>query len=371
MHALMTFPCAGLEDYDCVTAFPGGEMGEAKTVAMPWLLSARFDAAFILGVFFLAVLTGAVVIHDSSLFHWVLLFDLWVLGYHHVIATYTRLCFDKASFREHRHLVVTLLPAVVVGTLLLAWSVGAWTVVTVYFYWQWWHYTRQSWGISRAYQRKDSGALYENDRLTQAIFYSVPLFGVVQRSSEGHQSFVGMPIQLLPVPAPLADALGLVAGALVVFWLYRRVQVARQGRLAQVHTLYMATHLAIFAVAYLNTRDITVGWLIINIWHNAQYILFVWMYNSRRFSSGVDPAARFLSYISQPRRLLLYLAVCIAITGVLYWGVLRTLDEWLLTGFWATVLLYQVVNFHHYIVDSLIWKVRKPQMQGVLGLPRN
>ena len=62
--------------------------------------------------------------------------------------------------------------------------------------------------------------------------------------------------------------------------------------------------------------DVTVGWLVINIWHNAQYILFVWMYISCRFKDGVDPQARFLSYISQPGRLWLYLISCVAITGV-------------------------------------------------------
>jgi hypothetical protein len=34
----------------------------------------------------------------------------------------------------------------------------------------------------------------------------------------------------------------------------------------------------------------------------------------------------------------------------------------------ATIVLYQIVNFHHYIVDSSIWKVRKPKMQETLGL---
>ena len=85
-------------------------------------------------------------------------------------------------------------------------------------------------------------------------------------------------------------------------------QAWREGRLAAVHTLYMLTHFTIFSVGYLLIEDITYGWLVINIWHNAQYILFVWMFNTRRFKDGIDPEARFLSYISQPGRLWLYLA---------------------------------------------------------------
>ncbi|TIV93920.1 MAG: hypothetical protein E5V85_25080 [Mesorhizobium sp.] len=119
-------------------------------IAMPlrqsnraWLRGARFDLSFILGIPAVAFLTGAVILWQPQLFTPILLFDLWFLGYHHVIATYTRLCFDRKSFSEHWSLLVVLLLAVAVGTLAIVYFVGLWTVVSVYFYWQWFHYTRQ------------------------------------------------------------------------------------------------------------------------------------------------------------------------------------------------------------------------------------
>jgi hypothetical protein len=130
----------------------------------------------------------------------------------------------------------------------------------------------------------------------------------------------------------------------------------------------MATHFTVFAVAYLLISDVSTGWLVINIWHNAQYVLFVWMFNSRRFKDGIDPDARFLSYISQPQRLWLYLLTCILITGVIYSVLLGTLDMLFFAGLSATIVLYQIVNFHHYIVDSRIWKVRKEPIRNTLGL---
>ena len=130
----------------------------------------------------------------------------------------------------------------------------------------------------------------------------------------------------------------------------------------------MLTHFTIFLVAYLLIDDITYGWLTINIWHNAQYILFVWMFNTRRFKDGIDPDARFLSYISQPGRLWLYLATCVVITGVIYWVALGALDALFFAGLSATIVLYQIVNFHHYVVDANIWKVRKAPIAKTLGL---
>jgi hypothetical protein len=48
--------------------------------------------------------------------------------------------------------------------------------------------------------------------------------------------------------------------------------------------------------------------------------------------------------------------------------VLGTLSALLFAGLSATIVIYQIVNFHHYIVDALIWKVRKPAIRQTMGL---
>lgn len=334
----------------------------------PWLRSAPFDLVFIVGILGISVVTGLVVAMHPDLFLPILIFDLWFLGYHHVIATYTRLCFDKESLRDSRFLIFGLLPLVAGITLAVAAVVGVWAILTIYLYWQWFHYTRQSWGISRAYRGKDRDALYEDGWLDKAIFYAVPFLGITHRSFQNPDKFIGFEVWTVPVPEWLFLACAAATAALFAWWVVRRMQALRIGRLAGAHTLYMLSHFTIFAVGYLLIEDITYGWLAINIWHNAQYILFVWLFNTRRFKDGVDPNARFLSYISQPQRIWLYLAVCMGITAIVYWGVLNTVSSLLFAGLAATVVLYQIVNFHHYIVDSMIWKIRKKPMRQTLGL---
>ena len=333
-----------------------------------WLCNPRFDLSFIEGIPALACLTGLIVIAQPHLFTPILIFDLWFLGYHHVISTYTRLCFDRKSLSEHWPLLAGLLPVVALATCVAAYALGLWIIVSVYFYWQWFHYTRQSWGISRAYRGKERGALYENGWLDQATFYALPVLGILYRSHQDPGLFIGLELRVLPVPSVLVTLAAAVTCLLLAHWAFRRIQAWRQGRLAAAHTLYMLTHFAIFFAGYLAISDITHGWLVINIWHNAQYILFVWMFNTRRFQAGIDPQARFLSYISQPGRLWLYLTACVLITGVIYWGVLRTMDALFFAGLSATIVLYQIANFHHYVVDSRIWKVRKEPIRRTLGL---
>lgn len=333
-----------------------------------WLRSRDFDLAFILGIPSVSLATIAIILQAPQLFWTVLAVDLWVFGYHHVIATYTRLCFDRQSFRNSRFLIFGLLPMVAIATGAVAMLVGVWAIVSIYFYWQWFHYGRQSWGISRAYRGKERGALYEDGPIDQAIFWSWPVFGMLYRSHQDPGTFIGLPLATFPVPHAAVLAAGLATAALTGYWVARRVRAWSLGRLSAAHTLYMLTHFMVFGVFYVLVDDVTYGWLGINIWHNAQYILFVWLYNTRRFKDGVDPEARLLSYISQPNRLWLYLLTCLGITGLVYLGLLGTLEAVLVSSLSGTVVLYQIVNFHHYVVDATIWKVRKPPMRKTLGL---
>jgi len=308
------------------------------------------------------------VLAEPSLFWPILFLNLWLLGYHHVVSTYTRLCFDGQSFSESKFLIFGLLPIVAIVTLLIAKFVGLWAIFSIYFYWQLFHYARQSWGISRAYRGKDRHAHYEDGWVDKAIFYSVPTLGMLHRSYQNPDKFLGGDMVFFAVPFEIFFAAVMITSALLLYWVYRRVQAWRRGELASAHTLYLISHFVIFAIGYLLIEDITVGWLAINIWHNAQYILFVWLFNSNRFKGGFDPKKRFLSYISQPNRLPLYLGVCVAITAVYYVAVLGSLERFFVIGVTSSVVIYQIVNFHHYIVDSLIWKVRKPAIRKNIGI---
>lgn len=47
---------------------------------------------------------------------------------------------------------------------------------------------------------------------------------------------------------------------------------------------------------------------------------------------------------------------------------LRAIDWLFFAGLSATIVLYQIVNFHHYVVDSRIWKVRSAPIRQTLEL---
>jgi hypothetical protein len=38
------------------------------------------------------------------------------------------------------------------------------------------------------------------------------------------------------------------------------------------------------------------------------------------------------------------------------------------TGLPLAIIAYQTINFHHYVVDSFIWKVRAPSLRKELDI---
>lgn len=334
-----------------------------------WLRSPVFDLTLVVGVTALALAAGATVLLAPALFPVLLFADLWLLGYQHVISTFTRLAFDRESFRRHRFLVLGLPLVVLAGVFGAAWWLGGWILSTTYLYWQWFHYTRQSYGIERAYRRKTESAVTGHPDVARWALYLVPLWGILYRSHQAPERFLGVELKVLPVAAPVVTVAGLAALAGVLLWGSQVARAVLRGERLQAHTLYVACHMLIFVVGYRLIESLDFGWLVVNVWHNAQYILFVWMFNNQRFRRGVEPGARLISFLSQKRNWPLYFLVCLVLSTTVYFGLDRSLHAFQHHATLPLFLItYQAINFHHYVVDGLIWKLRRKPLRQTLGL---
>jgi hypothetical protein len=332
-----------------------------------WLRGAAFDSTYILGITSLAVASGCLVVSNPSLFPALFLLNAWLLGYHHVVSTFTRLTFDSDSFKRHRFLV-TWLPLIVLASVTVACVMfGTWILTTIYLYWQWWHYTRQSYGVSRIYQRK---AGLDDDLLHKLLIYALPVWGILYRSWQAPEQFLFTEVRVVPVPLWLVAAAGAVALLAIGCWVVQTIRNWFAGTLSVAHTLYLCSHLLIFGVGYLAVSNINHGWLVVTVWHNCQYILTVWLFNNNRFKDAVDPKHRFLSHISQSRRMFRYTGVCLLLSTVIY-GALQYSLGWIAiataTSLPLFAIAFQTINFHHYLVDAIIWRRAAVSSQASTG----
>lgn len=321
------------------------------------LRAPRFDAALLLGTTGVAIAAGLAGATWAWLLPILVFADLWLLGYHHVVSTFTRLTFSRADIAAHKFSLFVLPFLVLSGVLAVAAGFGVWAIVSIYFYWQWFHYARQSWGVSKAYQRKaPAGARFDPEWMAQAQMWLLPIWGVLARSQQDSPTFLGLPIEFVHVETWLVDGVGLLAAASLALWAVRRLQDWRGGRLAPAHTLFVASHHLVFFVAYIAIPDLTAGWLVANIWHNAQYILFVYAFNANRFKGGEEGGARLLSALAQPGSGWRYMLVCFALSTLIYLALGQVAALFI-----APVLIWQTINFHHYIVDLFLWRRPRPQ----------
>ncbi|HUF26795.1 MAG TPA: hypothetical protein VMM18_07430 [Gemmatimonadaceae bacterium] len=330
-----------------------------KSREIAWLRGPSFDLWFIAGIAVVAIASGIAVTLEPALFPVILFLDLWLLGYHHVISTFTRILLDRESFAQYWFLVTVLPIIVIAGVVAMAQTLGFWSVATLYLYWQWFHYSRQSYGIAQAYRRKSNGLVTDDPVVFQIVFYLIPLWGILHRSADDPTRFLMLPVKALPVAPVVADAVGALAIAALVWWVARVARLAWNRKLPVAHTLFMVSHFAIFITGYVLIDHIDRGWLVLNVWHNAQYIMFVWHYNNARFKDRIDPQHRLLSTLSQRRNVVLYLALCLVATSLFYALIRETVVAVATNAYVTVVLAYQVLNFHHYVVDAVIWRSRR------------
>ena len=123
------------------------------TAPSAWLRSARFDYGYIVGVALFAIAVGALALAIPQALPILFIGDVVVLGWHHVVTSFTRLAHHPSA--PERSFLLLALPPIVIAFVALGLAVlGPRWIGAVYFYWQTFHYARQVWGVDRLYARK-------------------------------------------------------------------------------------------------------------------------------------------------------------------------------------------------------------------------
>lgn len=339
------------------------DRAEKQAITYEGLRGGGFDRWFIFGIPAVALASLLVVLAWPSTFYTILTLDLWLLGYHHVIATYTRIGLDPES-RSKYWALMALLPMGVIGAVIaIGLTAGSSVLTTIYFYWLWLHYVRQSEGISKAYAARANVRDAADVPLHRISFYLVPTASLLQLASSGNNTLLGIAISTPSIPAVVMSSIWTITAIIAITSLYRLHRLNRNRGGARLYLAFLYTHYLMFVTTYGLVTDLSTAWLGLNIWHNLQYLTFVWLSHERKFKGKVDNKARLLSTLALPKNVWVYVLGCLAITFAFYMGIqeiLTPIGSLLGTSAVLTaVMVYQTINFHHYIVDALIW--RKPK----------
>lgn len=319
--------------------------------------SLRLERWLIFGNLFAALSAGALAAWSTPMMLAILYIDVWLFANPHVVATYTRIHAISSSVRTHWALIFVAPVLILAGLTLIALAYEVAGLFALYFVMQAFHVARQSHGIAK---RFDHRLQMPYQRLPYFLIYIFPVWGYLHRSAQAPTSFLGYPIWLPPVSQELVLGISIVAVVGALWWLARLWHCKGTGPANELFNGFIFSHLLVSLVAYVWIDDITVGWLVVNVWHNIQYLIFV--YRQQQKNSGVKSelaSTQRYSSIVLLKPAAIFFGVCAICGAVLYVITSRVGESLLWLGIPTILIAHFILNFHHYLADSLIWKRRR------------
>jgi hypothetical protein len=247
-------------------------------------------------------------------FNTLFLINIWLFSLPHTFSTFTRS--DRRS-GTHITLVLGLMMVFALSVMGLANTSGMVVLYSLYFYWQQFHYGKQNYGLAH-WETHQTNSF---DQIFYLLIVGLCLMGLL---NQGGQSFFGY---MLYFP------LSLKISKLVIFALVLAV-TGVYCWLRPTQIKHALSHSLIFSFAYLYCEHFALGWLLLNVFHNLQYLKFMKQFEKQ------------LSYLILPA----------VLTLTLYLVQFHVLEGFILFSIPMGLTLMMALNFSHYTLDALIWK---------------
>jgi hypothetical protein len=322
------------------------------------LADPSFTRWFVVWVPLAAIALACTVALAPGLWPYALFVDLWVLSFPHVASTLSRTAFRGEDRRAFRWTLGALPLASLAACAAVVAAFGLAALNTGYFFWQTFHYVRQGRGMYRALRHTHRQS--PQDPLADAAMYGVALWALAHRVVQHPETFLGVTLALPRVPAWVEWPCAALGTSAFLAYLARELRaVSREGARYEPTPLhYLVTQVVIFVVSYALIPSPSIGWLAANLWHNAQYLLFIHAWNKRRFYGSTRAERGALDGLVAPGRGGHFYAVFALLGAAVYLaaqvaGALSA--RW--WGLGATYLvIVQAINMQHYIADMVLWR---------------
>lgn len=243
------------------------------------------------------------------------LINIWLFSMPHTFSTFTR-----SDRRDPKKVALTLslLMGFLISVMLFTQMSGLVLLYSVYFYWQQFHYGKQNFGLAQWESTKRPGLI------DQGFYLSIVGLSLVGLLGGETQSFFGYALYFPWKFSVSALSIFFIMSAITIGYVLHRPE---QKYHAIGHTL-------IFSFAYLFCEHFALGWLVLNVFHNLQYL---------KFMKSFEKQYRFL-------------LVPIILTGTLYILQFHVFKGFILFSVPLSLGLMLALNFTHYTLDGLIWK---------------
>ena len=354
-----------------------------KFVRSPWVVDPIFDLLFVAGgipILLIGINLFSVGWRTPDPFTFGqsktsgLLLGLVLIGQHlfansHNIATYLRIWGseeDRDRFSFYRTWLVALFfPLFVLGLYSPA-VTGAY----VYFYLMavFWHYAAQSYGIALIYCYKRNYSLRPFEKrimkfcMTSLSAYAILRLASVRGNSPAEWYGVALPFWG-PFPPILYQTAGIVFSfAVIVFSFVIITKLIMEKKLFPLPSLMVL--LAVIALGLSESSTNALLWFYVPaFFHGTQYLAICLSYALKERGDAGTISLKKLICSPLAGRLF---ATTVVIGGFLYVVIPHIFQQFGFSYAMVAGLVLAIVNFHHFLTDAAIWRLRDPRCREIL-----
>jgi hypothetical protein len=286
----------------------------------------------------------------------------------HTSATWVRIYGDRNEYSRFRFYALWLaLGLLGVGALSMWVPGGPASLLYLYLLWVVPHYTSQVYGIAMLYcARWDYRfSTWERYVFKYAMLFTA-LYSIVRKltwKSYAASHFLGLQMPFWgPLPEWMATiSFGLWAGTGLLFLFVVADKFYREGQLLPLPVILIVASCVVFILG--TSPMMGAIWLFVPaFFHGSQYLMVSGVFHfGRKRLEGAPDSAKLFSW-----------------EGFKYWGLLAIIGNFIYVGFpravselgfdfvAAAAASFAIVNFHHFLTDAAIWKLRDPKTREVL-----
>jgi hypothetical protein len=358
---------------------------EPATSPNPWIISPVMDFLFVYGgLVWVLLCATALCVSTSALTgsfgsnnaaKWLLiLFPLsqHLLGNPHTGATYWRIYGSEDSRKTFsfytRILPLACLPFFIAG---VAWPAFGSALLYIYLLWTYQHYSAQAFGIGLIYCYKRGYFLNQTSKeLFRWLMLSLPAFQVIRSltfKDRATSVFFGVQLPFWgPLPTWIFELARIeliaVGGAFAVAVLYKLV---KDRQFIPVPTLMLLATAAAFCLSY-GGYNLLLWVLLPGFFHGSQYLaVSLSYYLKERGLTKVLPTSQIVALFRSDTALK-YWGVAVMAGSLIYIGIPYFFYQLGCNFTLVAGTVVAVVNFHHYITDAAIWRLRDPKTRKLL-----
>ncbi len=349
----------------------------------PWVVGPVFDLLFVAGGLPIILMAANVFFSGWSLPQPSpldgmqmsgLLLGVVLVGQHlfansHNIATYLRIWGsdeDRDRFSFYRTWLVAFFVPLFLWGLYSPEATGAF--VYLFLMAVFWHYAAQSYGVALIYCYKRNYFLRPFEkRIMKLWMTSLSAFAILRIASFREFSpseWYGVPMPFWgPLPPFLFHiATGVLSLSMMAFSLIIAVKYYREKKLFPLPSMMVL--LAVVALGLSESGTNAMLWFYIPpFFHGTQYLAICLAYALKE--RGEAETISVGTLLSSPLALRLF-ATTVLVGALLYVVIPRAFEHFGFNYAMVAGLILAIVNFHHFLTDAAIWRLRDPRCREIL-----